>query len=122
LISGDHARLFPVLSMNSKEGRTTSAVLSCFARIDEFSAALLSQLGQRKGVRTQIECFTEVVFKGQKDKPRERPDGLIVLCTGSREWRAIVEAKVGSQTLDADQIERYRTIAKEQKIDCIITI
>lgn len=108
--------------MNSKEGRTTSAVLSCIARIYEFSAALLSQLGQRTGVRTQIECFTEVVFKGQKDKPRERPDGLIILRTGSREWQALVEAKVGNQTLDAEQIERYRAIAKEQKIDCVVTI
>ena len=122
LSAGDHARLFPVLATTSKEGRTTAIVLSCIARIDEFGAALLDQLGQRVGVRSNIDCYTEVVFKGQKDAPRDRPDGLIVIRTGSREWRALVEAKVGTQTLDADQIEKYRAIAKDQKVDCVVTI
>ena len=97
-------------------------MLSCIARIDEFGAALLDQLGQRVGVRSNIDCYTEVVFKGQKDAPRDRPDGLIVIRTGSREWRALVEAKVGTQTLDADQIEKYRAISKDQKVDCVVTI
>lgn len=122
LSAGDYARLFPVLATTSKEGRTTSIVLACLARIDELGAMLLGQLGQRIGVRTNIDCYTEVVFKGQKDSPRDRPDGLIIVQTGAREWRALVEAKVGSQKLDADQIEKYREIAKEQKIDCVISI
>jgi len=122
LRAGDLARLFPVLATTSKEGRTTAIVLSCIARIDEFGAALLDQLGQRVGVRSNIDCYTEVVFKGQKDASRERPDGLIIVRTASREWRALVEAKVGSQPLNAGQIEGYRTLAKDQKIDCVITI
>ena len=122
LSAGDHARLVPVLATTSKEGRTTSIVLACLARINEFGAALLGQLGLRVGVRTNIDCYTEVVFEGQKDTPRDRPDGLVVVRTGSREWRALVEAKVGSQSLDADQIEKYRVIAKEQKIDCVISM
>lgn len=52
----------------------------------------------------------------------DRPDGLIVVRTNSREWRALVETKVGNNALDADQIERYRGLAKENGIDCVLTI
>ncbi|WP_300546541.1 hypothetical protein [Roseovarius sp.] len=47
---------------------------------------------------------------------------MIVLKIGSREWRALVEAKVGNSDLDTDQLERYRALAKENEIDCVISI
>jgi hypothetical protein len=122
LAQGEVARLFPVLSTTSKEGRTTSIVLACLAKIDEFGACLLETVGQRVGKRTRIETFTEVVFKKQSTAIKDRPDGLIVLQVGAREWRALVEAKVGNNDLDADQIERYRALAKDNDIDCVITI
>jgi hypothetical protein len=122
LEKGEVARLFPVLSETSKEGRTTSIVLACLAKIDEFGACLLETVGQRVGKRTKIETFTEVVFKKQSTEIRDRPDGLIVLQVGNREWRALVEAKVGNNDLDPDQIERYRALAKDNGIDCVITI
>lgn len=122
LIQGEQARLFPVLSTTSKEGRTTSIVLACLAKIDEFGAALMQSVGQRVGVRTRFETYTEVVLKIRPDAVKDRPDGLIVLKTGSREWRALVEAKVGASDLDADQIEKYRQLAKDNGIDCVITI
>jgi hypothetical protein len=53
---------------------------------------------------------------------KERPDGLISLQVGARHWRALVEAKVANSNLDPDQIERYRALAKENGIDCVITI
>ncbi|MEM9911636.1 MAG: hypothetical protein AAF922_12720 [Pseudomonadota bacterium] len=46
---------------------------------------------------------------------------MIVLRVGNREWRAIVEAKVGTNELDVDQIERYRVLAKDNDADCVIT-
>ena len=47
---------------------------------------------------------------------------LIILRAGSREWKALVEAKIGSTDLDEQQVERYRAIAKEHGLDCVITI
>lgn len=119
---GEAARLFPVLSTTSKEGRTTSIVLACLCKIDEFGARLLSSVGQRVGARASVDTYTEVVFQNQSGGNKDRPDGLIVLRVGNREWRALVEAKVGSNDLEADQIERYRVLAKENNIDCLITI
>lgn len=119
---GERARLFPVLSTTSKEGRTTSVFLSCMACIDEFGSELLGSVGVKVGKRTKLTCFTEVVLQHAKDAKDDRPDGLLVVSNGSREWRALIETKVGNSTLATDQIEKYRQIAKEHKIDCVITI
>ncbi|SDW17186.1 hypothetical protein [Litoreibacter albidus] len=122
LKQGEIARLFPVLATTSKEGRTTSIVLSCLSRVQEFGNAMLTSVGVRIGKRSQIECYTEIVFKAEKIIPNDRPDGLIVVKNGAREWRALIEAKVGNATLGAEQIEKYREIAKEQGCDAVITI
>lgn len=122
LKQGEAARLFPVLSTTSKEGRTTSIVLACMVQIIEFGAELMHSVGQRRGKRTRVETYTEVVFRNQTGPIKDRPDGLIVATTGSRQWRALIEAKVGSNDLDPDQVERYRALAKEYDIDCLITI
>lgn len=122
LVQGEAARLFPVLSTTSKEGRTTSIVLACLVQIEEFGAALLQSVGQKRGKRAQVNAFTEVVFKDHSKTIKDRPDGLIILKVGSREWKALVETKVGNNTLDAEQIERYRALAKENGVDCVITI
>ncbi len=122
LKQGETARLFPVLATTSKEGRTTSIVLACLCKIDEFGAQLLASVGQKVGKRSSLQTFTEIVFQKQSADIKDRPDGLIVLKVGSRNWRAIVEAKVGSAELDPDQVERYRILAKENGVDCVITI
>lgn len=122
LAQGEAARLFPVLATTSKEGRTTSIVLACVSKIEEFGADLLTTVGQRVGKRAQIETLTEIIFKSEKTKVKDRPDGLIVLRSGTKEWRALVEAKVGNAELGFEQVEKYREIAKEQGIDCVITI
>jgi len=121
LKQGEPARLFPVLSNTSKEGRTTSIVLACISKIDEFSNELLSSIGQKVGKTSKIETYTEVVFNKELED-RSRPDGLIVLKVGKRSWSALVEAKVGSAELLEEQIERYRALAKNNKIDAVITI
>lgn len=122
LIQGEPARLFPVLSNNSKEGRTTSILLACVSKVEELASDLLSSLGQRSGKRTTIETYTEVVFDSQEEGAKDRPDGLIVVKNGSREWRAMIEAKIGSNPLTPDQIEKYRALAKSNGIDCVVTI
>lgn len=122
LQQGEVARLFPVLATTSKEGRTTSIVLACMSKVDEFGAALLGSIGQRLGKRSRMETYTEIVFIKEKAVLKDRPDGLIVVKTGQKEWRALVEAKIGSAVLDPDQIERYRQLAKDHGVDCLITI
>lgn len=121
LKQGEPARLFPVLSNTSKEGRTTSIILACIAKIDEFGAELLGSLGQKVGKTAKVEAFTEVVFRNQKDT-KSRPDGLIAMRVGKREWTALVESKVGTMELREEQVERYRDLANSNKIDCVITI
>ncbi len=79
LSSGEHARLFPVLASSAKEWRTTSIVLACLLRINEFSQAIQGPIGQKVGVRSSINCYTEIEFKGQSSSPRDRPDGLIIV-------------------------------------------
>ena len=121
LKQGEPARLFPVLSVTSKEGRTTSIFLACFARVDEFCASLLGSVGKRIGQRSTTQSFTEIVFPDEPSSS-DRPDGLIVVNSGGKEWRALVEAKVANADLDAKQVESYRQIARTHNIDCVITI
>ncbi len=122
LSQGERARLFPVLSNSSKEGRTTSIVLACLEKVDEFGAQLLATLGQKRGVRTRVEAFTEVVFNNAKSAPNLRPDGMIVLSSGQKTWRALIESKIGASEIDAGQVENYRKLAKEFGVDCVVTI
>jgi hypothetical protein len=122
LVQGEVARLFPVLSTTSKEGRTTSIVLACLAAIPELGKEVLASVGQKIGVRTEVGAFSEVVFAKHSSEIKDRPDGLITLNARAGVWRALVEAKVANSKLEADQIERYRVLAKENGIDCVITL
>ncbi|WP_234423534.1 hypothetical protein [Tateyamaria sp. Alg231-49] len=53
LAQGEAARLFPVLSTTSKEGRTTSIELACMVQIEELGSALLQSIGQKRGKRAE---------------------------------------------------------------------
>lgn len=83
---------------------------------------LLASASQRIGSRTKVDCSTEIVLASASANLRHRPDGLIVRRTGKREWTALLEAKIGNSELDVDQVERYRSLAKESGVDCVITI
>ena len=116
---GERARLFPVLKDTSKEGRCTSIFLSCLCHVQEFGEQMLKSVGQRVGKYAKISTYTEVTFTGQDD---ERPDGLIILKVGKREWKALVETKVGNKILEEEQISSYVNLARKNNIDAVITI
>jgi len=119
--TGERARLFPVLSESSKEGRTLAILLATLAHVPEFADAVLRPLGRPVGGRTRAEAYTEVKF-ADCSSPNDRPDGLLVVTTGKKTWRALIEAKVGNAKLNSAQIESYLTIAREVNADAVITI
>lgn len=121
LAQGERSRLFPVLADTSKEGRTLSIFLACLENVEEFGAAMLSSLGQRVGARSRIETYTEIVLKKGGER-KYRPDGLIVLRAGSKQWMALVEAKVGNSDLSPDQIDGYLDLAKMNGVDTVLTL
>jgi hypothetical protein len=122
LVRGERARLFPVLAETSKEGRTLSILLACLENVEEFGRAMLLDIGQRVGQRARIEAFTEVVLSRGATESAHRPDGLILVRSGSSQWSALIEAKIGTSELYPEQVEAYLELAKQNGIDAIITI
>lgn len=121
LASGEKARLIPSVADTSRECRITSILLATMMSVEEFGKGLLSSLGVRVGKTSKILGFTEVVFKGDPSN-RIRPDGLLIVKTGSKEWRALIESKIGKAELNKEQIEAYLDLCKEHGIDAVITI
>ena len=106
LACGEKARLIPSVADTSKENRITSILLATMMSVEEFGKTMLNAIGVRAGKTSKIQCFTEIVFKGD-GQSKIRPDGLIIVKTGNKEWRAIVESKIGKNELDKAQIEAY---------------
>ena len=119
--SGSKARLIPVTADSKKEERATSVLLSTFMLVPQFAEAVLSDAGAKIGARSNIKCFTEIVFK-RKGQNRLRPDGLITITNRNKSWSALIESKVGNNVLTKDQIEAYIDLAKEVGADALITI
>lgn len=123
LSQGELARLIPSGADSAKERRITSATLAVLMAVEPFGKELLKLVGAPTSKRAHITCFTEVVFKdSQKKDDKSRPDGLILVELGSRTWSALIEAKVGSASLDQEQVENYLDIAKAHGVDAVITI
>ena len=120
LESGERARLMPTAKDSNKEQKVTSSLLASIMAVNEFGRELLTDVGAPAFKRSKISCYTEVVFKGNGDK-KIRPDGLIIVEAGKKRWSALVEAKVGNNPLQKDQIEAYLDLAKEHNIDALIT-
>ena len=119
---GEIARLFPVLADTSKEGRSTSILLSCLVHVREFGQAMLDSVNQRVGKLASLAAYTEVTFADEGEGTARRPDGLIVLRVGRRRWRALVETKVGNSRLDEEQLAAYISLARQHNIDAVITV
>ncbi len=122
LSAGERARLIPVGSDSNKEKRITSVFLSSIMAVEEYGRELLGAIGVRIGAKSKILAFTEVEFKKSLPGAVVRPDGLLVVTVGKRQWSALIEAKIGKEILETDQIVKYLQLAKMNNIDSLITI
>jgi hypothetical protein len=76
--------------------------------VKEFGRTILQPLGAPAG---SLQAFIEVPFKhGDKQC---FPDGLIRVVRGQRQWTALVEVKTAGNTLQAEQLERYLDVARD---------
>ena len=115
------ARLFPVGKDANNERGITSIFLATLSVVKGYATGVLYSVGRKTGVRTNVECHAEIIFSN--DEGTDRPDGLIILRNGKNiVWTALIEAKVGKADLNENQISRYLELAKNQKIDAVITI
>ncbi len=122
---GERARLIPTVADTNKEERALSILLSALVSVHEFRQAMLHSLSVRVGSRAQLEAWTEVVFKKSKkdqDTKGSRPDGALILDTGKKQWKALIEAKVGTEEVGENQLSSYVEKAKENNFDAVITI
>lgn len=118
---GEYARIFPPLSQTSREVRATSILLGVMNIIPALADTLLEPFKVKLGKRAKVRCFTEVVFKAGEGK-KQRPDGFVEVQTSSSKWSCIVEAKIGNSYLEAGQLDAYRQLAREHKINGLLTI
>lgn len=123
LAAGEPARLFPVLSESSREGRALSILLSCMRFAPVFGGTLIAEFGHRLRARSRLETYTEVTLKHGDSQRGLRPDGLISVTTGNRQqWNALVEAKVRGAKLDNHQIAAYLDLAKANGVSAVVTL
>ena len=121
IVSGDEARLFPILAETSKEKRVASIFLAVMTQIPALAEEVLSTVGIRVGKRTRVRAFTEVVLT-EKIEDGCRPDGLLIIDTGRTRWSALIEAKIGRNELTSEQVTKYAELAKANGVDAVITI
>ena len=117
------ARLVPVSGITNDieaEQRATSAFLAVLSIVRDLSTELLSPLGASRAQRALVETFTEVRYK--RDGQVIQPDGLIQVSYGNAAWSALVEVKTSDNVLSADQINLYWDLAREEKLNHVLTI
>ena len=120
----DHeVRLFPTVRISSDreaELRATAALCSMVTAVSEFGRVLVKAAGGPAG---RITCYTEISIPNQEpDGPELRPDAVVRVVRGKREWVGMVEVKVGDNPLDQSQIDDYHRLAKDNGFDAVITI
>lgn len=119
------ARLIPVSGISSEqeaESRATSAFLAVVEAVRDLSIELFAPLGASKARKAEVRCYTEVPLKIGSGRSSSRPDGLVQITYGKSTWTCLVEVKTGSATLEADQLNGYWDIAREQGFDAVVTI
>ena len=117
------ARLIPVSGIGSQkeaETRAASAVLAVIGVVRDLSRALFSPYGASRAQRAEVETCIETVFTLNGKKVR--PDGLVRVSYGKSSWTALIEIKTGDARLDADQINMYWNLARQEGFDAIVTI
>lgn len=101
-----------------QEERATSALLAAMAVVPTFGRRVLKTLGAPAGT---ISTFIEPHFETDQGGTAI-PDGAVLVKRGKTEWLALVEVKTGASELEADQINRYLTIANREGFDAVLTI
>jgi hypothetical protein len=115
------ARLIPAVGIRGQEEqekRATSALLAVLGAVPEFGHALLKPLGAPRG---RIATFAEVQIKDAAGKVHI-PDGAITVERGKNSWKCLVEVKTSGASLKPEQVSRYLDIARENRIDAVLTI
>lgn len=104
--------------MQEAEQRATSAFLAVLSVVRDLSLELLSPLGASKAQKATVETFSEVIMP----KSKVRPDGMIRVSYAKANWSAFVEVKTGENSHTAEQINNYWNLAREWKVDHVLTI
>lgn len=121
LSKGQPARLFPSLKLSNKEQIATSILLASFKIVPELLFALVRDIGIKANQNRIPQTYTQVELAVQSDGPVRKPDGYIFLKNRAA-WSALVEAKVGNNVLQMEQLCHYLQLAIDNKIDALITI
>lgn len=115
------ARLIPtsgITGPDEQETRATSALLAVLPMVKDFGLGLFRAFGAPAGT---METFIEVPLKTLDDRT-VRPDGLVRISRGQRQWTALIEVKTGANDLAREQIENYLDVARDNGFDAVITI
>jgi hypothetical protein len=123
-LQGNEVRLFPsahISSSREAELRAAASLLSMVCAVTEFGRLFVRAAGGPAG---RISCYTEVPFKvGSPPTVRTiRPDGIVSVVRGKKEWAALVEVKVGDNPLDQAQVDAYHKLARDEGFGALITI
>jgi hypothetical protein len=122
LVSGDEARLIPVGASSQRERFACSVLLASLRVVRPFARAFFEHMNLRAGSSSAVLGYTEPVFRRQSDGVSCRPDGLLVLDTGRKKHRLIVETKIGSAKIDTVQLAEYARLARANDVDTIVTV
>ncbi|MGH6826561.1 hypothetical protein [Methyloceanibacter sp.] len=122
LKQGDVARLIPAGAANQKERSACSVLLSSLRVVQPYARTIFGEIRQKVGNGASIDAYTEAIFKIQPEGLNCRHDGLLILDTGRRQWRAIVESKIGTCKIEPEQLAQYARLARANKVNAIITI
>lgn len=123
VVSGEAARLIPVVADTSREVRATSVLLAALQSVPAFAKAMFDTIGQSVTTRTTVAGFTETKLANKDGSVDCRPDGYVLLeRSGKPVWSGLIEAKIGHATLDEEQIRRYMAVARANSVHAVITV
>lgn len=111
--------IFPVVSDIRYEARLVSIFLSVLIRIDPLTKAMFKTCNFNVWKQAKWTALTEVAFASDSSN---KIDGYVSASKRNDKWSALIEAKVRTKLQEGDQIERYMKVAKDNKIDAMITI
>ena len=115
------ARLIPISGLRAaeeQETRATSALLAVMTIVPDFGRSLLHEIGAPAG---RLNAYTEVPF-GDENENQIRPDGILQVTRGQKQWTAILEVKTGRNRLGPDQVGAYVKLANREGFDAVVTI